>query len=301
MANIGVRSPYFITLTATDATYGTLTVSVGGDLKYTLNKDVTPGTNTVTVDISQLVRDYINPTYNNPSQVAISTTLTLYDIDDVELSSDTQSHVAFDAYYYYSEGNNCVVSDGDLVSGSDIWVPEGASGFIYSLSGASLSKVTFSSAASSVSSTTINRFPCSRYDAVSLTFLNKYGVLQQLWFSAKTISSQSVSKGKYKSKYNANDGSNDPNKHQVVEYNKNGKKQYTLNTQYVPEFETSFNDQMQELLLSEYVWLDGNGIGSAVPVTVSTSNITYKNSLNDRLVNYQVQVEQAFDLISTAR
>ena len=107
---------------------------------------------------------------------------------------------------------------------------------------------------------------------------------------------------KYKSKFNNNNGSIDTNKHQIVDFNKNAKRQYTLNTDYISVDEDAFNAHIQELLLSEHVWIDDDELNIiSVPVNVVTSSVQYKTSLNDRLVSYTIVFEQAFDLISTGR
>jgi hypothetical protein len=54
-------------------------------------------------------------------------------------------------------------------------------------------------------------------------------------------------------------------------------------------------------MLSEYVWLDDPILGFPLPVNVVSNNVTFKTGLNDRLVNYQVVVQTAYDIISTAR
>jgi hypothetical protein len=65
MSSIGVRSPYFITDNDTSVAYGTLDIDIDSVLRYQITKDVIPGTTTVTIDISQLVRDYIQPVYDS--------------------------------------------------------------------------------------------------------------------------------------------------------------------------------------------------------------------------------------------
>ena len=313
MAIIGVRSPYFISESGTGVTYGVLALTIDGVLRYTIQKDVLPGTDRVTIDISQLVRDYIRPVYYSgigptvaeAGEVPVTYTLTLYDVNGDPVGSPytpASTLTAVDGYQYYYNGNNYnVPDDTDLVSGVRIWVPEGQSGFIFRSVAGAIEKVPFTGSASSVSLTNINRYPCSRYQNYALIFLNRFGVPQQMWFTAKTITSQTVSGNKYKSKYNAENGGADGTRHQVVDYNRNGKKQYTLNTDYVSRNQDDLNTHFQELLQSEYVWLEDEELGFSIPVNVTTSNVTYKTGLNDRLVNYQLQVEQAFDIISTAR
>jgi hypothetical protein len=210
---------------------------------------------------------------------------------------------AYDGYNYYYQGNNYTLpANGDLVTGGRIYVPEGGSGFILKMTSDVVSIVTFTGSDTSVSSTAITRLPCSRYASYAVVFINRFGVQQQMFFTAKTVESITTNGSNYKSKFNNNDGSINTNKHQVVDFNKNAKRQYTLNTDYISVDEDAFNAHIQELLLSEHVWIDDDELNIiSVPVNVVTSSVQYKTSLNDRLVSYTIVFEQAFDLISTGR
>lgn len=310
MANIGVRSPYFVSDSDTSVAYGTLALTIGGTLRYTITKDVIPGTNTFTIDISQLVRDYVTPEYYSgfseadTGRVPVSYVLNLFQADGTPSAKNPISdvHVAYDAYGYYYDGNNYELpSDTSLVTGSEVFVPQGQAGFVYVDLLDIATKVPFDGTDTEIEGITINRYPCSRYENYALVFINRFGVHQQMWFTAKTVTSQSFTGNKYKSKYNANNGALDSNKHQVVDYNRNGKKRYVLNTDYISTDESALNAHFQELLQSEYVWLEDQELNRSIPVNVTTSSISYKTGLNDRLVNYQIEVEQAFDIISTVR
>lgn len=307
---IGVRSPFFASLDFANSVEGTLSLTIDGTLAYTITKDVIPGTNTVTIDISQLVRDYIQPRYDgtivaaDSGTVPISYVLNLYNSGGTLVAtSGTVSYDAFDAYYNYYGGTNYTLPTGVLVSISSIYAPLGVAGFVFENSGSAVTVKTFSGSDTVVPSTSvkINRFPCGRYDNYALTFINRYGVQQQMWFTAKEVTSMTTNGSKYKSKYNANNGDADGTRHQIVDYNKNGLKQYTLNTDYITANISDINFQLEELLLSEYVWLDDPILGRPLPVNVVTTNTSFKTGLNDRVVSYQVVVQTAYDLISTAR
>lgn len=304
---IGVRSPFFVSHSAATAVEGTLALTISGSLAYTITKDVVPGTTRATFDISELVRDYIQPRYdgsilaNDCGAVIISYTINLFNSAGGNVGSDSGSYDAFDAYQYYYNGNNYNLPTGALITGLDLWVPIGEGGVVFSNSGTDVTTTSFTSGDSSVLGVPINRFPCGRYGNYPLTYLNRFGVHQQMWFTAKTVTSLSVTGSKYKSKYNAENGGINGDRHQYVDYNRNGLKQYTLNTDYITTDIEDVNNQLQELLLSEYVWIDDLDLGLPTPVNVLTSNVTFKTGLNDRLVSYQVTVQTAYDLISTGR
>ena len=50
-------------------------------------------------------------------------------------------------------------------------------------------------------------------------------------------------------------------------------------------------------MLSEFVYIYFNGAWK--PVNISTSSLTFKTSVNDRLIQYTVEVEYANEVINT--
>jgi hypothetical protein len=59
---------------------------------------------------------------------------------------------------------------------------------------------------------------------------------------------------------------------------------------------------MEELMLSEQVWMTKLTDEELVlPIMPRTKSITYKTSLNDRLANYTIEFDMAFDKINNIR
>ena len=60
---------------------------------------------------------------------------------------------------------------------------------------------------------------------------------------------------------------------------------------------------LEELLLSEQVWYTEitDTEERVIPVIPQTKSITYKTSVNDKLANYTVDFEHAFDKINNIR
>ena len=77
-----------------------------------------------------------------------------------------------------------------------------------------------------------------------------------------------------------------------------GKESITLNTGYLSE---DYNDVIEELMLSEQVWLMATDSEEVLPVIPKTQNLTYKTSINDRLVQYTIDFDYAFDKINSVR
>jgi len=305
LGNIGVRSPYFLNYTSSDNTAESskILITIDSVLRYTVIKNT--GT-TARLDVSELVRDYINPTYtgtlniNNLDTASVSVAVSFYDDinatgTEVDTASDTL--VGYDGYAYFSDGNNFAIPSGALLSGTTIYAPVDTTGSFYVMgAGGSLSIETYGSSSQSAAGITIKRQPCYKYTPIKCVFINKFGVHQEFFFFAKKVDSFTSTSEKYNSNIVGNNGTYSTAAHQVVDFNKNGKVKYNLSTGYVGQ---EVNTYVQELLLSEQVWLV---IDSAVvPVTITSSNVQYKTSLNDKLVSYTMDFEQSNDVISTIK
>jgi hypothetical protein len=153
----------------------------------------------------------------------------------------------------------------------------------------------------------ISTEPCSKYEPYKVTFINKFGALQDMYFSLKSIESLNTTGETYKA--NVVDFGTltyDTYKPQVAQYNKLGKESITLNTNYISE---QYNEVIKQLMMSEQVWLtrldnpapDSNNLETVLAVIPKTQSVTYKTSLNDRLVQYTVDFDYAFDKINTVR
>lgn len=153
----------------------------------------------------------------------------------------------------------------------------------------------------------ISTEPCSKYEPYKVTFINKFGALQDMYFSLKSTESLNTKGETYKA--NVVDFGTltyDTYKPQVSQYNKMGKESITLNTNYLSE---EYNEVIKQLMMSEQVWLtrldnpapDSNNLETVLAVIPKTQSVTYKTSLNDRLVQYTVDFDYAFDKINTVR
>ena len=80
-------------------------------------------------------------------------------------------------------------------------------------------------------------------------------------------------------------------------FNVNGSKTIKLNTGWVPE---NFSNKMQDLLLTETalfynqynVFQQGNAI------QVKTSTLKYQTHLNDKAINYEIDIDLAYNTIN---
>ena len=306
MPNIGVRSPYFIYAgPQSGGNSAVMTLTIDSTNVYTITKET--GTEFL-VDIADIVRDFVNPTYDGTldldsiGEVPVTTSVQFYDTNLVTVGSPyNQSHTAFDAYNYFQEGNNAQPTPTGfstiMLSGDTIWAPEGGSGSFYNANQSyEIFLNTYDANDATKAGITIKRFPCTKYDPVKCVFVNKFGVPQELYFFGKTIESTTSQREQYKANIVGSNGASSVYAHQRRSFEINGTTRYTLNTGFVDE---SYTEYVRELMLSENVWLV---IDSVVrPVTPLSSEVTFRTSLNDKLIEYTVEFEQSSDLISSVR
>jgi hypothetical protein len=142
--------------------------------------------------------------------------------------------------------------------------------------------------------------PCTKYEPYKVTFVNKFGALQDIWFNLKSTESLNTTGETYKA--NVVDFGTltyDTYKPQVAQYNKLGKESITLNTNYLSE---EYNEVIKQLMMSEQVWLTKLTDEELVlPIIPRTQNVAYKTSVNDRLVQYTIDFDYAFDKINNIR
>ena len=331
MANIALRNPQFksVIIPASGVLSTICEVSIDGTLRYTLVKNVQPGT-TVNFDIAELARDYIEISYQTdyvPQTVDIETTLTNKDgLNGTGSTVDIPTTITdrgFEAYGTFEEEVNPEVpfraAPTYLIPTTDtntftIFAANNTAGIIpniTSLNGLAVTPYTVSdTSVTTVDSVVCNikRIDCTKYGIGNkITYINKYGVQQDLWFFLKETKNLARTNEGYKSNtitypstgatYNVQ---NAPNK----VFNTQAKQTHTFSSGYYPEFA---NQQFEELLLSEYVWFhkptSGIGVGTyiVIPVKVKTSSMAFKTSVNDRLIEYTIEFEEAFDYINNIR
>jgi len=147
----------------------------------------------------------------------------------------------------------------------------------------------------------INTIYECKYEPYKVTFVNKFGALQDLWFFKKSVESTNVTSEQFKASiFDQSTLSYKTYKHQQQAFLAQGKDRITMNTGYVND---DHNAVLEELLLSEQVWYTEitETEEKVIPVIPLTKSITYKTSVNDKLANYTVDFEHAFDKINNIR
>lgn len=144
---------------------------------------------------------------------------------------------------------------------------------------------------------TVETLPCNKYENVRLTFVNKFGALQDIHFSAKTTESMSSKGDSYNSiNFDYDNLSNNYGSHSVRDFNKNATIRHTLNTDYLHE---SYSEVFRQLIVSEEVWMEHKG--TVKPVNVTTNSLQKKTHANNGLVQFSVTVKESHSLINNIR
>lgn len=306
MANILIRSPYYQYATETGALSAKLELSVNGNLEYTIIKD-TVGTS-VLFEISELVADYLEISYTGTytsQTVVVSGVITFYSGKNAGgsiVGTPTQfNHIGLDGYSTFKEGKNYTITDETLLqSNTIIYVPEGIGGYIPYIDEGEIIYQSFSTSATSATVVTIpitiKRTCDPKYTPVKVTFVNKFGALQDMYFDKKSVNKYSTTSENFKRNIIGIDGSYSTTKHQSYNKNFSMSESITLNTGFVSE---SMDEVINQLTLSAYIWGEINS--EIIPLKIVTTDQTRKTHLNDKLINYTVEFEYAYDSINNIR
>ena len=150
--------------------------------------------------------------------------------------------------------------------------------------------LTFYNCLSAMTSYTFYQDTCNGNNITNVKFLNKYGVWDKFYFRGRADSQLDVTNDTYKFNnvnyqnmtYNQHSGS-------YHTYNTQGREKLILNTGWINEDK---NAQIKEMLLSEYIQIDN------LPYIITDKSVKYKTNKWDKLINYTLTFEKAFDEIN---
>lgn len=249
-----------------EGTSGSYTSS---DLKYTLQNSLIGEDTNVVFEIAELVRDYLYLTFNDDylsKTIWVTTIATLLDENNNVFtygSPITNTYLATDGYGYFEDGASPELSRNALMTANSIYLPENTAGKlpIYAEgvgkvtidnvdtqitdndnSNQKIQYITIPANSSSIKvydtddttllkTITVNNICEPKYTPYKVTFTNKYGAFQDLYFFKKTTESFNVTDETFKR--NTIDNSTATyNKYagQQERYNSNATKTISLNT-----------------------------------------------------------------------
>jgi hypothetical protein len=332
MAAIALRSPQYKSDVADTGSplSAKITITIDSTLRYTLVK-ATSINETMLWEISELCRDYINITYNGSytaETLAIVSVLTSHASTDgsgTALTTSTITDVGYDAYGTFMEGANPTVPFGSrptwLISGNPdhtgindeyyIYAPVGAASEIpYIIANESMGYNSYGANDTQLNGTpagirmNIVRIDCSKYgDGNKITFVNKFGALQDLWFFLKSVNTTTKKQEQFQRNIIDGNGSFNVNTHTKQDFNTLANTSITLSSGFYPEWT---NTWFEQLLLSEQVWLTrldptNPNATQYVPVNVTKNNLVKKTIVNDKLIEYTFDFSMSFDYINNVR
>lgn len=133
-----------------------------------------------------------------------------------------------------------------------------------------------------------------KHEPYSLLFKNKSGVLESIPVNKKSTKGITRESSEYLRSIVNYEGVKDTKRHTSKQYGVTGNEDYTVNTNYLPQY---MNTPIKELLLSEEVWLVGSD-NIPQPVLLTDNSLTYKNTLNDKLIQYTFKVKLSHSAIN---
>lgn len=129
-----------------------------------------------------------------------------------------------------------------------------------------------------------------KYNPSQMQFINKNGVWESITFFKRSDEAIQATSERYRRSIGTSSASGftyDSTEPLYERYNTNGLRTYTLNTGWVGE---DYKEIIEQMVMSERALLDG------VPVTILTESVTLQKSVNDKTINYTVEVQEAFDI-----
>ena len=135
-----------------------------------------------------------------------------------------------------------------------------------------------------------NIYEC-KYEPILLSFINKFGAIQKLWFFKNNSVSMNTESKSFRRNTIVN-GGYESTEHQYKNLFKHGKESITINSGFYPE---SFNEVFRQIMLSEDVWIYYNE--ENLPVNIKSSDIKFKTRIDEKLIEYKLDCEFAFDKI----
>jgi len=315
---------------------GTLGNYTSANLVYTLSKDRISSSTNILFEIGELVRDYVEHNFNDDYLSAtkwVTISKTLIDEatnEEYALGSPViKNFVLIDGYGEYEDQINPQLSDNALISANDIYIPENTAGK-FPIFAEGVGKVTIDSVDTQItdsgnsnqkiqyvtipadSSTiqvydtddttllktvTVHNICEPKFTEFKVTFVNKFGAYQDVYFFKKTTETFAVQDDTYKvNNINTSTISYPTYQGQRQRYGVNGQTSLQMNTGFIKESAVS---TIEELFLSENAWIRYEG--KTLPIIPKSKSFTQKTSLNDKLINYTVDFDFAFNKINNVR
>ena len=194
-------------------------------------------------------------------------------------------------YVSYTNPSNCSSVVNYLFEDRNNYLFEDVNNYIFDdLSLVDAIKITYTDA--STETIKIKNISENKHTPYRLTFVNKYGALQSVWMFKRSDLSMSVENENYRG-FLYNGSSYSVSEHQYRNYNIKARETISLNSGFYTE---DYNEVFRQLLLSERVWIDYKD--QILPVNIKSNEMSFKTQVNDKLIDYKMDFEFAFDKIN---
>ena len=151
-----------------------------------------------------------------------------------------------------------------------------------------------------------------KYTPIQLAYISKYGTWNYATFFKRSEETINKTSQEYRTiTGNVQNGAYTYGLHNPMykKYNTNAKRRLTINSGFVDE---AFKEVMEQILLSEYVLVVANSTvtkdgstytytanNGTIAANVSTNSLTKKTKVNDKLIEYTLDLEYAFDELNS--
>ena len=141
----------------------------------------------------------------------------------------------------------------------------------------------------------VNTLERTQHTPYKVTFVNKDGAFEHIWFvgnSTESLSVKSKNHNRVTTDY-AGGGSYSISDAPRYRQRLSSNKEITLNSGFHPE---GSNSSFEEMMQSNDVWIEYNNL--ILPILLKSSTFNIKTHLNDDAINYTVRAEFAFNRIN---
>ena len=314
---------------------GTVENYTAADLKYTINKNRIGTENNIVLEIGELVRDHIEISFDDDYLCHAKWVTAVVYYKDLQgdlldhSNPEIYNYIAVDGYGFFEDEINPELSRNALITSDNIYIPEGTAGKL-PIFAEGVGKVRIDSSDTQITDSgnsnqkiqyitipadsnqikvydtddttllktiTVTNICEPKFTSYKLTFLNRYGAFQDFFVFKKSIESFDVVSESYKANtINRSNVLYSTAQAQKQITNVNATTKLTVNTGFIKE---NMNSTIEELLLSENIYIRYEG--KTLPLLPLTKSMTHKTHLNDKMINYTLEFEFAFDKINNIR
>ena len=292
---------------------------------------VQAGDDEIIFEISQLIRDefehnrdaYTDSLTSFADCLWVETSLVIVDSTGLNPAID-DSYLAVDGYGYFEDGVNpglnlddytiiveegedvrISVPNGEIADEYKVYIGAGTSSvpiaatttsqnkleYVTITQTSEVSKIELLLSSVVVQTIYIENIEACQYPSKEVKYYDRNGAMAITYMMAKDTKAIDVKRETYKQDIGYLDTTYtyDNSKHQDRQFNITANEKLTLNSGFVPENQ---KEVMKQIMLSELVWVDDK------PVNVTSNSLEYKTVKNDKLINYTLTFNYAYNEIN---